>query len=412
MVPDKFNMVDMGGIDLIMMQGEEVPGLYDTLVESITQCRYQCLYNWFFDGIVIPPTYVEMEVNEEDEVAINEGVTVSPDDVIHIHSLEPGPVDPKIIPLLAEENGVYNVPAGIDGYSPVTVNVSGGGSKIIPAYQGLSYGYIGLDGNFYANNSNNTFVNIYEVNKGDIYCFFVGEIVSNRLRAQFYAGKTYQDFEDYILNSRTSSRVYVCTANITGNSDISGDGLKQRVYYVAPDDGIIFVATSNESVIANAECYVRRYNDSGLAQLKSDIMSTQYALLSTAVGDGASENGRSFSRTVSVPPLIFVDFYDTSGYNGYAAISPVALDQPSTYTAYGNIHRVKTLKTSQGTQYYLFAMEGRFQGYYPTYTVDGNTYSRGNLSSYVYFNENGIQGQAQYIAELEEFIDRLCGMYQ
>lgn len=123
MVPDKFNMVDMGGIDLIMMQGEEVPGLYDRLVESITQCQYQCLYNWMFDGVVIPPSYVKMEVNENDEVEINEGVTVTPDDVIHIYSLDPGPVDPEIIPLLAKENGVYNVPAGKDGFNPVTVDV-------------------------------------------------------------------------------------------------------------------------------------------------------------------------------------------------------------------------------------------------------------------------------------------------
>ena len=123
MVPDKFNMVDMGGIDIIMMQGEEVPGLYDRLVESIAQCRYQCLYNWLFDGVIIPPTYVEMEVNEDEEVAINEGVTVSSDDVIHIYSLSPGPVDPEIIPLLAEENGVYNVPSGKDGFNPVTVDV-------------------------------------------------------------------------------------------------------------------------------------------------------------------------------------------------------------------------------------------------------------------------------------------------
>lgn len=120
MVPDKFNMVDMDGIDLIMMHGEEVPGLYMRLVESIAQCRYQCLYNWFFDGVVIPPTYVKMEVNEDDEVEINEGVTVSPDDVIHIYSIER---DPDTIPLLAEENGVYNVPSGVDGFNPVTVDV-------------------------------------------------------------------------------------------------------------------------------------------------------------------------------------------------------------------------------------------------------------------------------------------------
>ena len=123
MVPDKFNMVDMEGIDLVLMQGEEVPGLYEKLVESITQCRYQCLYNWSFDGVLIPPTYVQLSINDNDEVQINEGVIVTDEDVIHIYSLEPPAPDPEIIPLSAEENGVYNTPAGVDGFSPVTVNV-------------------------------------------------------------------------------------------------------------------------------------------------------------------------------------------------------------------------------------------------------------------------------------------------
>lgn len=122
MVPDKFNMVDLGGIDLIMMQGEAVPGLYEKLMAAISNCRYQCLYNWIFDGVLIPPTYVQLE-DVDDEVFLNEGVSVTSDDVIHIYSVEPGPVDPEIIPLLAEENGVYNVPAGKDGFNPVTVNV-------------------------------------------------------------------------------------------------------------------------------------------------------------------------------------------------------------------------------------------------------------------------------------------------
>lgn len=149
MVPDKFNMVDMGGIDLIMMQGEEVSGLYNRLVESIAQCRYQCLYNWLFDGVIIPPTYVELEVNENDEVAINEGVTVSEDDVIHIYSIEPPAPEPEIIPLLAEENGVYNVPTGKDGFNPVTVDVPSYTPVINPisiTENGVYSAPVGVDG--------------------------------------------------------------------------------------------------------------------------------------------------------------------------------------------------------------------------------------------------------------------------
>lgn len=95
MVPDKFDMVDMGGIDLIENQGVVVEGLYQRLVESITLCRYQCLYNWNFNGIIIPPSYVEMEIRE-DGVWINEGVMVDEEDVVHIYSIEPEPPAPII----------------------------------------------------------------------------------------------------------------------------------------------------------------------------------------------------------------------------------------------------------------------------------------------------------------------------
>lgn len=122
MVPDKFNMVDMGGIDIIMMQGLEAPGLYSKLVESIALCRYQCLYNWMFNGVSIPPVYVQMAVDIETEnVKINEGVEVDVDDVIHIYSLE---IEPYLISLTASENGVYLPPAGADGFDQVTVDVS------------------------------------------------------------------------------------------------------------------------------------------------------------------------------------------------------------------------------------------------------------------------------------------------
>lgn len=124
MVPDKFDMVDMEGIDLIESQGVAVPGLYEKLVESITQCRYQCLYNWKFNGIIIPPTYVEMVATDE-EVTINGGVSVDLDDVIHISSIEPEPILPVVQQLNAVENGSYVAPEGVDGYNPVTVSVVG-----------------------------------------------------------------------------------------------------------------------------------------------------------------------------------------------------------------------------------------------------------------------------------------------
>lgn len=117
MVIDRFNMVDMGGIDLIESQGTAITGLFQRLVESIANCRYQCLYNWEFNGILIPPSYVEMTV-DGNTVYINEGVTVDENDVISIRGTEAA-----IVGLSVTENGIYNAPAGISGYNPVNVNV-------------------------------------------------------------------------------------------------------------------------------------------------------------------------------------------------------------------------------------------------------------------------------------------------
>ena len=119
MVPDKFNMVDMEGIDIITSQGEVVEGLYQKLVESIAQCRYQCLYNWKFDGIPIPPTYVEMDI-VDDVVWINEGVCVDEEDVVRVYSLEP---EPRLLALAVAANGDYLPPADYDGFSSVNVSV-------------------------------------------------------------------------------------------------------------------------------------------------------------------------------------------------------------------------------------------------------------------------------------------------
>lgn len=133
MVPDKFDMVDMGGIDLIESQGVAVTGLYQKLVESIALCRYQCLYNWKFNGILIPPSYVEMVVRDG-SVWINEGVSVDEEDVVHIYAIEPeppAPVLPVIAALEVSANGVYQAPESVDGYNPVTVNVPSSGVNMI-----------------------------------------------------------------------------------------------------------------------------------------------------------------------------------------------------------------------------------------------------------------------------------------
>ena len=148
MVPNKFNMVDMGGIDVLESQGVEVPGLYQRLVDSIALCKYQCLYNWDFDGILIAPTYVELTI-EDDAVKINDYIQVTSDDVIHIHSIETQPV---VQQLTVNANGEYVAPEGVDGYSPVIVEVDTVLTGTVIFYAGVTApaGYLACDGTTYS----------------------------------------------------------------------------------------------------------------------------------------------------------------------------------------------------------------------------------------------------------------------
>lgn len=274
MVPDKFNMVDMEGIDLIESQGVEVPGLYHKLVESIAQCRYQCLYNWKFDGILIPPTYVEMTATDE-EVTINGGVSVDVDDIVHIESLviqpviealsvsengtytpEDGvdgfaPVEVEINPVIesleVSENGVYTAPDGVDGYSPVTVQIPVPKYEYVePDYAGLGYSYVSLNTGYYGANSYGQMLSIYEVPAGD-YVVFCGNPVGTRFRCVCFYGKTVEDFMPARDVSMTQTLQFNGDLNVTGNTERAGNDLIQRLYFTMAQAGCVCVGTSNSS---------------------------------------------------------------------------------------------------------------------------------------------------------------------
>lgn len=270
MVPDKFNMVDMEGIDIITSQGEEISGLYQKLVESIAQCRYQCIYNWKFNGILIPPTYVEMTIID-DVVWINEGVSVDEEDVIRIYSLEPAPAEPEITSLLAEENGTYNVPTGIDGFNPVTVSVPSyipviesititengtynvptgidGFSPVVvniplsvskyllktPLHYDLVGGYVSAG----AWNINDTAArtDIYQVYAGKHYIIHLGSIVGNRFRCAFFA-------TDPALATSNLNGTY-----ISGVDNPQNYAVGTSVMFSPSSDGFVAVGKTNQSV--------------------------------------------------------------------------------------------------------------------------------------------------------------------
>ena len=81
--------------------------------------------------------------------------------------------------------------------------------------------------------------------------------------------------------------------------------------------------TKTVSVAEYGEVIHVRVGDT-IAMLKSDMDSTLYTMLSTAVDDGATESGRWFKRTTN-EPVIFLDYYSSNdtqnSYNSYAVIS-------------------------------------------------------------------------------------------
>ena len=118
--PKIYNMVNLGGIDLATANGSEVPGIYQKITAALTSDHIEVFYNWKFADIVLPPSKVVIDVSVANQYTINEEILVKSDDTVGIIGFIRIPV---IIPLTAEENKVYEIPTGADGFGPVTVNV-------------------------------------------------------------------------------------------------------------------------------------------------------------------------------------------------------------------------------------------------------------------------------------------------
>ena len=123
MVPNIFNMVDMGGIDLAEANGTVVEGLYDKIVEAVNACGCPVFYNWKFARIEIPPQFTQILLGD-DVLTINTLIQVTEQDVVTVLGIAPPP--PPIVPvepLSVHENGVYTATPPASGFNPVTVDV-------------------------------------------------------------------------------------------------------------------------------------------------------------------------------------------------------------------------------------------------------------------------------------------------
>lgn len=244
-IPDKFNRVDMGGIDVVESQGVVVNGLYQRLVNSISNCKYQCLYNWKFNGIDVAPTYVELIILAG-VVKINKNIWVTQDDVIHIYSIEPPPVVPVIEPIEIDQNGIYAAPQGVDGFSPVNVLVESEYEQIPYEFFGLATAYQATNGSFYTELGKTQCLSFAKIYAGYKYVVFLPQTVSSRFRVGLWPGKTFSDFEPYLDTLGTNILIYTGATMVTPSQELEGNDLNLRFFFTGVD-GEIIIGTSNVS---------------------------------------------------------------------------------------------------------------------------------------------------------------------
>lgn len=173
----------------------------------------------------------------------------------------------KIYPL--DGNGNYIIPTSEDDTSEYSTEVT---TSMVPNpnrqilvqdipslisvpidYQGLIYGYIttGSTPGFWQDVRKVCWATFIPLTSGQKVGFCIGETVSDRLRAAFFQGKVYNDFQQYVTQPASSqTQIYTGNVNITGTTELSGDGLLKRFYYTAPSDGELIVVTSFNSTSA------------------------------------------------------------------------------------------------------------------------------------------------------------------
>ena len=116
MIQYPYNLVDMGGIDLVTSNGRTVPGLYNKIMQAKDACGSLALYNWKIADIEIPPQYVAIFPMGE-YLLINGAIQVTVFDVINVL------ISALTTQLEVHENGIYLPPAPYAGFDSVAVDV-------------------------------------------------------------------------------------------------------------------------------------------------------------------------------------------------------------------------------------------------------------------------------------------------
>ena len=154
-------------------------------------------------------------------------------------------VNPVIESLEVSENGVYTAPEGVDGYSPITVQIPMPKYEYLePDYAGLGYSYVALNSGYYGADGYGQMLSIYELPAGN-YVVFCGNPVGTRFRCICFYGKTVDDFMPVRDVSMEQTLQFNGDLNVTGTNERTGDTLIQRLYFTMSQAGCVVVGTSN-----------------------------------------------------------------------------------------------------------------------------------------------------------------------
>lgn len=121
-IPTIYNMVNLEGFDLATANGVRVPGIYDKVYDAMSEDKIEIFYNWKFADVILSPSYVHIDDSTLGQLIVNEEILITSADSVSIIGISRPPV---INSLLVTENGTYTVEIGVDGFSPVVVQVPG-----------------------------------------------------------------------------------------------------------------------------------------------------------------------------------------------------------------------------------------------------------------------------------------------
>ena len=109
-----------------------VPDSLDKAFGALESGAFVTVYKWLYQGFMMGPSLCNAVLSSDHINLVdktNGGILeVYPDDTIYLRGSSSSAV---INPLVVSDNGTYSAPAGVDGYSPVTVNVSGEDPAVI-----------------------------------------------------------------------------------------------------------------------------------------------------------------------------------------------------------------------------------------------------------------------------------------